>query len=117
MEKENLILEFMKQKEYVPMKAKELASIFDIHKENIEELKQILKKLEIEGKITRNRRNRYAIHEIKTLVGTFKNNKSFGFVVPDNRKESKDIFISKKNFNGAKENSKVVVQITTDATE
>lgn len=117
MEKENLILEFMKQKEYVPMKAKELASIFDIHKEEIEELKQILKKLELDGKITRNRRNRYAIHEIKTLVGTFKNNKSFGFVVPDNRKESKDIFISKKNFNGAKDNSKVVVQITKEETQ
>lgn len=117
MEKENLILEFMKQKEYVPMKAKELASIFDVYKENIEELKQILKKLEIEGKITRNRRNRYSIHEIKTLVGTFKNNKSFGFVVPDNRKESKDIFISKKHFNGAKDNSKVVVQITKEETQ
>lgn len=117
MEKENLILEFMKQKEYVPMKAKELASIFDVHKEEIEELKQILKKLEIEGKITRNRRNRYSIHEIKTLVGTFKNNKSFRFVVPDNRKESKDIFISKKHFNGAKDNSKVVVQITKEETQ
>ena len=32
------------------------------------------------------------------LVGTFKNNKSFGFVIPDNKKESKDIFISKKYF-------------------
>ena len=111
MDKKDLILNFMKQKEYVPMKAKELASIFNVHKDKIEELKQILKKLEAEGKITKNRRNRYSINEIKTLVGTFKNSKSFGFVVPDNRKESKDIFISKKNFNGAKENSKVVVQI------
>ncbi len=117
MKRENLILEFMKQKEYVPMKAKELASIFDIHKENLDELKQILKKLESEGKITKNRRNRYSLNEIKTLVGTFKNNKSFGFVVPDNRKESKDIFISKKNFNGANENSKVVVQIIKEETE
>lgn len=46
------------------------------------------------------------------LVGTFKNNKSFGFVVPDNKKESKDIFISKKYFSGAKNDDKVVVEIT-----
>ena len=46
------------------------------------------------------------------LVGTFKNNKSFGFVIPDNKKESKDIFISKKYFSGAKNDDKVVVEIT-----
>ena len=117
MEKEELILKFMKQKEYIPMKAKELAVIFDVHKDKMEELKQVLKKLESEGKITKNRRNKYSTNEIKTLVGTFKNSKSFGFVIPDNRKESKDIFISKKNFNGAKENSKVVVQITKQETD
>ena len=108
---EKNILDFMKSKEYIPMKAKELASIFDIHKNEIDELKNILKKLENEVKIKKNKRNRYSINEVITLVGTFKNSKSFGFVIPDNKKESKDIFISKKNFNGAKENSKVVVQI------
>lgn len=87
MEKEEFILNFMKQKEYVPMKAKELASIFDVRHNEKEELKNILRKLEQDGKIKKNRRNRYSINEIITLVGTFKNNKSFGFVVPDNKKE------------------------------
>ena len=113
---EKQILEFMKQKEYVPMKAKELAIIFDVHKDNIEELKKILNKLEKEEKIAKNRRNKYSINEIKTLVGTYMDSKSFGFVVPDNKKESKDIFISKKNKNGAKNNSKVVVKITKEGT-
>ena len=113
---EKQILEFMKQKEYVPMKAKELAIIFDVHKDNIEELKKILNKLEKEEKIVKNRRNKYSINEIKTLVGTYMDSKSFGFVVPDNKKESKDIFISKKNKNGAKNNSKVVVKITKEGT-
>lgn len=112
MEKENLILEFMKSKDYVPMKAKELAIIFDVKKENLEEFKRVLLNLEKDEKIVRNRRNRYSINSIETLVGTFKNSKSFGFVVPDNKRESKDIFISKKYFNGAKDNDKVVVQIT-----
>ena len=113
---EKQILEFMKQKEYIPMKAKELAIIFDVHKDNIEELKKILNKLEKEEKIAKNRRNKYSINEIKTLVGTYMDSKSFGFVVPDNKKESKDIFISKKNKNGAKNNSKVVVKITKEGT-
>ena len=113
---EKQILEFMKQKEYVPMKAKELAIIFDVHKDNIEEFKKILNKLDKEEKIAKNRRNKYSINEIKTLVGTYMDSKSFGFVVPDNKKESKDIFISKKNKNGAKNNSKVVVRITKEGT-
>ena len=112
MEKEELILEFIKSKEYVPMKAKELAIIFNVQKENIDEFKRVLNKIEREGKITKNRRNKYSLNEIETLVGTFKNSKSFGFVVPDNKKDSKDVFISKKNFNRAKDNDKVVVQIT-----
>ena len=52
---EKNILDFMKSKEYIPMKAKELASIFDIHKNEIDELKNILKKLENEGKIKKNK--------------------------------------------------------------
>ena len=40
MEREELILEFMKSKEYVPMKAKELAIIFNVQKEDIEDLKR-----------------------------------------------------------------------------
>ena len=117
MNREDLILDFMKKKEYVPMKAKELASIFDVHNEEKEELKQILKKLEQDRKIIKNRRNRYSINEIKTLVGTFKNSRNFGFVIPDNKKSSKDIFISKKQIHGAKENDKVVVQIIREETD
>ena len=49
---------------------------------------------------------------ITKVVGLFQNSRSFGFVVPDNRKINTDIFVSKKNFNGAKSNHKVVVEIT-----
>lgn len=50
--------------------------------------------------------------EIRELVGTFQNSKNFGFVVPDNAKLGTDIFISKKNFSGARNQDKVVVKIT-----
>ncbi|MGL6105276.1 ribonuclease R [Romboutsia sp.] len=50
--------------------------------------------------------------EISTVVGTFQPSKNFGFVVPDNKKFNKDIYIPKKFFSGARENDKVVVEIT-----
>ncbi len=49
------------------------------------------------------------------LVGTFINNKSFGFVIPDDKKFGTDIFISKANFGKARNNHKVVVEIVKPA--
>lgn len=48
-----------------------------------------------------------------TIVGTFEDNKNFGFVVPDDHKIGYDIFIPKSSTKGAKTNQKVVVEITT----
>ncbi|HEY5586135.1 MAG TPA: ribonuclease R [Ruminiclostridium sp.] len=45
------------------------------------------------------------------LVGTFEKSVSFGFVVPDNKRISGDIFVPKSEFGGAKKGQKVVVQI------
>jgi len=50
--------------------------------------------------------------ETETVVGLFKLNKNFGFVIPDERKLGSDIFIPKTAFKGAKDNQKVVVKIT-----
>ncbi len=46
------------------------------------------------------------------VVGTFEDNRNFGFLIPDDRKIFYDIFISKANTNGAKDGQKVVVEIT-----
>jgi ribonuclease R len=53
------------------------------------------------------------------IVGTFEKSKSFGFVVPDNQKFGKDIFIPKEFTQGAVTGHKVVVKITNygDATQ
>jgi ribonuclease R len=47
----------------------------------------------------------------KTIVGTFENSRYFGFVVPDDKKVSGDIFIPKDEFNNAKPGQKVVAEI------
>ena len=49
---------------------------------------------------------------IKEVVGTFDNNKRFGFVVPDDKKNCDDVFITKSKFKGAKSGDKVVALIT-----
>lgn len=53
------------------------------------------------------------------IVGTFEKSKNFGFVVPDNQKFAKDIFIPKEFTKGAVTGHKVVVKISNfgDATQ
>ena len=54
-----------------------------------------------------------SVDTLNTVVGIFKNSRNFGFVIPDNKKViGTDIFISKKDFKKAKNNQKVVVQVT-----
>ncbi len=50
------------------------------------------------------------------IVGTFEKSKSFGFVIPDEKRLYNDIFISRKNINGAVDGHKVVVKITKKQT-
>ena len=46
------------------------------------------------------------------MVGTYQKSRNFGFVVPDDKKLGTDIYVSKKNALKAKNNQKVVVEIT-----
>lgn len=46
------------------------------------------------------------------IVGTFEHSRHFGFVMPDDTRIGQDIFIPKSEFNGAKSEAKVVVEIT-----
>ncbi|MEK4486940.1 ribonuclease R [Psychrobacillus sp. FSL H8-0484] len=49
---------------------------------------------------------------ITKVVGTFQDNKGFGFVIPDDKKVPMDVFIAKGDTLGAIEGHKVVVEIT-----
>lgn len=51
-------------------------------------------------------------HEIREVVGLFQKSKSFGYVLPDNRKIANDIYVAGKDSKGAVDGHKVVVQIT-----
>ena len=49
---------------------------------------------------------------MEQIIGIFEKNGAYGFVVPDNHRFSKDIFIPKNKINGAVNGHKVVVSIT-----
>ena len=55
MNKENIILEFMKDENYTPMKAKEMAILQEKKKRENDEFRQTLKKLEENYKIVKNK--------------------------------------------------------------
>lgn len=50
---------------------------------------------------------------IQQIVGTYVESKNFGFVIPDDKKFTSDIFIPKAGKHGAVEGHKVVVKLTT----
>lgn len=51
-------------------------------------------------------------HGLTQIVGTYESSKNFGFVVPDDPKIAKDIFIPKERSKGAVSGHKVVAEIT-----
>lgn len=51
-------------------------------------------------------------HGLTQIVGTYESSKNFGFVVPDDPKITKDIFIPKERSKGAVSGHKVVAEIT-----
>ncbi len=109
-EKEQTILNFMQDKEYIPMKPREIAMILNIPKERYSELLEILDKLESDFKIIKNRKNRYRMNDEKFLEGTYRRNaKGFGFVKLEDQEE--EIYISKENTLNAFHEDKVLIKI------
>lgn len=52
-------------------------------------------------------------HEITEVVGFYQKSKSFGYVIPDNKRISSDIYVAQKNSLGAMHGHKVVVKLTS----
>ncbi|MBO6265043.1 MAG: RNB domain-containing ribonuclease, partial [Acidaminococcaceae bacterium] len=56
-------------------------------------------------------------HANSRIVGVFKRTMDFAFVTPDDKRIGGDIYILRKNFGGAANNQKVIVEITEWPTE
>ncbi|SDF80712.1 ribonuclease R [Sporomusa acidovorans] len=68
-------------------------------------------KRHISGKAVEGEIIRIVTRANSKVVGTFEASRNFGFVLPDDRRIGRDIFIPKDEFNGAKTGAKVVVEI------
>ena len=109
-EQELKILELMKDKDYVPMKAKEIAMIMRVPKKEYRDFLEVLGNLELNFKIQKNRKNRYRLVEKTYYDGIYrKNQKGFGFVRLENQED--EIYIAKENSLDALNGDRVLIEI------
>ena len=114
--KEDIILEFMKDENYTPMKAKEMAIILGVPKKEYNKFLEILNNLEENYKIVKNRKNRYKVIGENFVEGIYRKNvKGFGFVKVEG--EDDEIYISKENSKNALNGDRVLVEITEEKTK
>ena len=109
-EQELKVLELIRDKDYAPMKAKEIAMIMKVPKSEYNELLRILGKLEMELKIKKNRKNQYRPVDEIYYDGIYrKNQKGFGFVRIEDQED--EIYIAKENSLNALNGDRVLVKI------
>ena len=113
MEKQELILNFMKDENYTPMKAKEMAMILGVPKKEYNQFLDIIRYLEENYKIVKNRKNRYRLIGENFVEGIYKKNqRGFGFVKIDDRED--EIYIAKEDSLNALNGDRVLIEITEE---
>lgn len=109
-EQEQKILEFMKEKDYVPMKAKEIAMLMRVPKKEYGDFLEVLGNLELKFKIQKNRKSKYRLVEKTYYDGIYrKNQKGFGFVRLEERED--EVYIAKENSLNALNGDRVLIEI------
>lgn len=109
-EQEQKILEFMKEKDYVPMKAKEIATLMRVPKKEYGDFLEVLGNLELKFKIQKNRKSKYRLVEKTYYDGIYrKNQKGFGFVRLEERED--EVYIAKENSLNALNGDRVLIEI------
>lgn len=100
----------LNNKMYVPMKAKEIASLLQIPRDERYVLQEVLDALVKEGTISISKKGKYKKPDKNRVVGVYESTKKgFGFVRVEGREN--DIFISAENVNHAFYMDKVLVAI------
>ena len=109
---EQELLEFMAEQAYKPMTFEELKNHLELDGYGEAELKELVGRLESEGKVVRTRTNRYGIPEKMNLIrGRLQAHpKGFAFLIPDDRSHP-DIYIHANDLNGAMNSDLVLVRI------
>ncbi|MDD3403412.1 MAG: ribonuclease R [Hespellia sp.] len=110
--RKKIVYDFICDDLYIPMKAKELAVLLQVSKEQRGELRAVLDALVDEGKIMLSKKGKYVKGEAKHLTGMYQANaRGFGFVILE-EEAADDIFISADDTNGAFQGDTVEVTVT-----
>ena len=113
--RKQILLDLVNEKDYVPMKAKELAVLLQVSKEERPDLDYVLKELVESGQLSISKRGKYSKPEALGLVGVFSATaKGFGFVSVEGQEE--DIYIKESSTNGALDKDTVQVFLFSEQT-
>lgn len=112
--RKQIILDFMNDRHYRPMKLKEMCSILGVPRREREDLKLVLDQLISEQEIDLDTKGRYKIADPELLTGTFiGNTKGFGFVQVEGIEN--DFYVSEDNAMDALHGDKVAIKKLSDA--
>ncbi|MEG0006058.1 MAG: VacB/RNase II family 3'-5' exoribonuclease, partial [Clostridium sp.] len=108
----------MREEAYKPLKAEEIAIIFDFGKKDMEMFLEVLNQMENEGAIIKTRKDKYVSPErLGFIKGRLQgHSKGFGFVIPE-IDGSEDLFIPAENMNSAMNGDTVIAKVVRDASE
>ncbi len=109
-----MILDFINDKKYKPMKFKELCMMFSVPKREKEEFKEFLDQMIVRGDLMLTANGRYKKAEADTWTGRFSGStRGFGFVTVEGMKE--DIFIPADETGNAFHGDTVLIQLVSPA--
>ena len=109
-DRREMLIRLMDEKEYVPMKLKELAILLNVSRERREELKEVLDSLVADGKIGISKKGKYGKAETFARNGLFSGNaRGFGFVTVEGMEQ--DVFIPEDKTSGAMDGDQVQLVI------
>lgn len=113
--RKKIVYDFICDELYVPMKAKEMAMVLQVAKNQRSELHEVLDALMQEGKIELTQKGKYVKASGRFLTGIYTgNSRGFGFVTVEGEEE--DIFIPEENTNGAMHMDTVSVAVSPEKT-
>lgn len=112
--RKKMILDVMGEKQYVPMRVKDLAILLNIPKENRGELLAVVDSLLEEGRIHQSAKGKLALPEVFSVTGIFSAHpKGFGFVTIPDREQ--DLFIPADYTMGAMHGDEVQCVVDSEA--
>ncbi|CRZ33716.1 RNAse R [Herbinix hemicellulosilytica] len=111
--KRKMLMEFFTDKEYRPMRFRDIVALLQVPKDSKNELKEILDSLVSQGSIVVDDKGRYLVPGDNIKTGIFSGTqRGFGFVTLEG--EPEDIFIPESSTNGAMHGDKVAVMLTNE---